>query len=284
MDKSSKTIIPKFENINTKVIFTPEHGLSSNYEAGEHILNDNSYNIPIVSLYGNSFTPDTAYLSNLDAIIFDIQDIWSRYYTYVSTMTYMMKMCAELGIKFYVLDRPNPISGINNGPILDKNFSSFVGMHEIQIRHGMTIGELAYMINEEDWLSDEKKVDLYIIKMQGWNRSMYYDETGLLFNPPSPNIPDLETAILYSGLCLIEGTNLSEGRGTEFPFKQIGAPWLDASALLKQLNTYNHNGIKVEEVSFTPKSIPGKSKFPKYENVTCEGIKISILIKIKQNP
>ena len=157
-------------------------------------------------------------------------------------------------------------------------------MHQVKIRHGMTIGELAYMINDKGWLENGIKADLYIIKMQGWKRNMYYDDTGLSFNPPSPNISDLETAILYSGLCLIEGTNLSEGRGTEFPFKQIGAPWLNTDALLKLLNTYNHNGIEIEKISFTPKSIPGKSKFPKFENLNCQGIRISIIDKHRAKP
>ena len=282
INEELKLVSSKLNYVNTKVIFTPEHGLVNNYEAGQSFSDDHSFNIPIVSLYGNNLKPDYSYLKNLDAIIFDIQDIGSRYYTYVSTMTYMMEACADLGIKFYVLDRPNPISGFVNGPILDDKYSSFVGLHEIKIRHGMTVGELAYMINEEGWINN--KVDLHIVKMKGWNRKMYFDETGLAFKPPSPNIPDLETALLYSGLCLIEGTNLSEGRGTAFPFKQIGAPWLDVDKVIEDLERNEFQGIEFQKTYFTPESIPGKSINPKYEGEVCSGLKIKLTDRTKARP
>jgi len=282
IDDLEHKIKSNLSGIDVKIIFTPEHGIKNNYEAGESVSSDNSYNIPIVSLYGNKYLPENHLLNNLDAVIFDIQDIGSRYYTYISTMTNMMNTCAKAGVKFYVLDRPNPISGFVNGPVLEKEFSSFVGMHEIPIRHGMTIGELAYMINEENWL--DNKLDLYIVKMQGWDRKEYYNSTGLSFIPPSPNIPDLETAVLYSGLCLIEGTNLSEGRGTSMPFKLIGAPWLDVDLLLNNHDLLNYEGIKIKKTIFTPESIKGKSNYPKYENQTCNGIEISITDIKKAKP
>lgn len=279
---NEKKIINKFKNIDIKVIFTPEHGLINNHEAGEHVLDNSSFNIPIISLYGNNFIPEKEIVQDLDAIIFDIQDIGSRYYTYISTMTKMMETCANLGIKFYVLDRPNPISGYVNGPILDKDFSSFVGMHQIPIRHGMTIGEIAYMINEEKLI--DKKVDLHIIKMRGWSRNLYYNNTGLEFISPSPNIFDLETAVLYSGTCLIEGTNLSEGRGTDSPFKLIGAPWLNVDLLLVDKKLYNYEGIHITKTVFKPISIKTKSNSPKYENIVCNGIKIEITDMKKAKP
>ena len=281
IDNLHNKIKSNIPNLNIRVIFTPEHGLENNYEAGESVSNDNTYNVPIISLYGEKHYPDIKLLKNLDAIIFDIQDIGSRYYTYISTMTNMMNACAEAGIKFYVLDRPNPISGLVNGPLLKKDFSSFVGMHEIPIRHGMTIGELAYMINEENWLNS--KVDLHIVKMKGWKRN-YYNSTGLNFIPPSPNIPDLETAIIYSGLCLIEGTNLSEGRGTDKPFKLIGAPWFNVDDFLEEFNMNIHQGIQIEKTTFIPRKIKGKSNYPKYENIECNGIKINITNMNKARP
>ncbi len=279
---NEKMIINKFNNINIKFIFTPEHGLLNDHGAGEYVSNNSAFNIPVISLYGNNFIPDRKILEDLDAIIFDIQDIGSRYYTYISTMTKMMEVCAQLDIKFYVLDRPNPISGYVNGPILDKDFSSFVGMHRIPIRHGMTIGEIAYMINGENLLTDN--IDLYIVKMEGWNRNLYYNDLDLEFIPPSPNIPNLETAVLYSGLCLIEGTNLSEGRGTDFPFKLIGAPWLNVDLLLNNYKLNNYEGINIKKATFKPKSIIGKSISPKYENIICNGIEIEITDMKKARP
>ncbi len=265
-------------------IFTPEHGLNNLYQAGAKIKNNDEYNIPIISLYGKNRSPDIEDLINLDALIFDMQDIGSRYYTYVSTMTEVMNACAKANIPLIVLDRPNPISGFVNGPLLDKQFSSFVGMHPIPARHGMTIGEIAYMINEEGWLKDNKKIDLYIYKMCGWEREMYYDQTGFEFIPPSPNIPDLSTAIMYSGMCLIEGTNISEGRGTVKPFLQIGSPWINSEKLLSFLEKQNFNGIAFQLSEFTPENIPSKSINPKYLNEKCYGVEFIITDKKKVRP
>ena len=284
INDKNNSIIPEFENFNLKIIFTPEHGLINNYAAGEYVDDINDYNIPIISLYGNDFKPDIKHLKNLDAIFFDIQDIGSRYYTYVSTMTNVMEICAKNKIPFYVLDRPNPISGKVEGPILDKEFSSFVGMHEIPIRHGMTIGEIALMINEEQWLEDGLKSDLHIVKMQGWNRDMYFYDTNLNWIPPSPNIPNIDSAILYSGLCLFEGTNISEGRGTKTPFEIIGSPWLNADKLIEEINFKNLKGLEVSKINFVPKSIKGKSLYPKYLNEQCNGISITVLNRELINP
>ena len=216
-------------------------------------------------------------------VIFDIQDIGSRYYTYISTMTYIMEACSEKKIPLFILDRPNPIGGKVDGPILDKEFSSFVGMHPIPISHGMTIGELAFMINELKWHGD-KFVDLNIIKMQGWNHGMYFENTGKNWISPSPNIPDNQTAFLYQGACLLEGTNISEGRGTDMPFKYIGAPWIDSSALISQLKQLDLGGVSFREVSFIPKYIPGKSTNPKFKNQICNGVEIVVYDRSKVSP
>ena len=284
INEQNNSIAPRFKNFNLKIIFTPEHGLANNYAAGEYIDDINDFNIPIISLYGDYFKPDVKYLENLDAIIFDIQDIGSRYYTYVSTMTNVMEICAANNIPFYILDRPNPISGKVEGPILDEEFSSFVGMHEIPSRHGMTIGEIALMINEKKWLKDDLETDLHIVKMQGWKREMYFDETNLKWVSPSPNIPNIDSAILYSGLCLFEGTNISEGRGTNNPFEIIGSPWLDSDKLIEEINNRNLEGVQISKINFTPKSMKGKSLYPKYLNEECNGLRITILDRKKINP
>ena len=272
------------ENLKIRKIFTPEHGLNNAYQAGDKVPGSSDYNIPIISLYGNQSEPKISDLKDLDAIIFDIQDIGSRYYTYVSTMTDVMRACAKSNISFIVFDRPNPLSGFVRGPLLDIEFSSFVGMHPIPIRHGMTIGELAYMINEEGWLEESLKVNLNVIKMSGWNRKMYYDDTELEFIPPSPNIPDLNTAVMYSGICLFEGTNISEGRGTDSPFMKIGAPWIDSEKLLKQINKQKFKGIDIQLSEFIPQSIPGKAINPKYLSEKCYGIRFIIKDKKKVKP
>ena len=277
IDESSKTINVNLGDIKVKAVFTPEHGLKSSHQAGVSVNGDSTYNIPIISLYGDKRKPSVDDLYGLDAIFFDIQDIGSRYYTYISTMTYVMEACAENNIKLFILDRPNPISGLTEGPILNNDYSSFVGMHPIPIRHGMTIGELAYMINDSGWLKNNLKVDLYILKMQGWNREMYYDETGLDFIPPSPNILDFETALMYSGTCLIEGTNLSEGRGTNMPFMKIGSPWLNSKKLVETLNNKNFSSVKFHSVKFRPKTNSKINNDPKYLDEIYNGFKIDIL-------
>ena len=272
------------ENMNANIIFTPEHGLLNSFQAGEKVDDVGSYNIPVISLYGENRKPKMEQLENLDAVIFDIQDIGSRYYTYVSTMTEVMNACIKANIPFVVLDRPNPIGGAINGPLLDLNFSSFVGMHPIPIRHGMTIGELAYMINNEGWLENGLKVPLYVVKMTGWNREMFYNETGMNFIPPSPNIPDLNTAIMYAGMCLFEGTNISEGRGTDNPFMKIGAPWIDSKKLLIHIKKQKFEGVEFVLSTFIPQSIPGKSINPKYLSEKCYGIQFIIIDKKKIKP
>jgi solute:Na+ symporter, SSS family len=264
--------------INVSVIFAPEHGFKGKLSAGEKFGDsiESKTKAKIVSLYGKNRIPKSSDMIGLDLIIYDIQDIGARYYTYISTLTNMMKICAENDIPMIVIDRPNPVNGITvSGNVLDRKFSSFVGMHPIPIRHGMTTGELAYMINNE-WLSDNLKADLSIIKMKNWSRNQYYDEFIENWNPPSPNIPDLETAINYIGACLFEGTNISEGRGTEFPFMQFGAPFINSEILLHEINQKDFKGISFEKIAFTPMSIPDKSKYPKYEDILCNGFKVKI--------
>ena len=217
-------------------------------------------------------------LHDIDLLVFDIQDIGARFYTYVSTMSLAMEAAAENGKRFVVLDRPNPITGCHvEGNVLEPALSSFVGLYPIPVRHGMTAGELAKMFNEQGWLAGGVKADLVVIPMEGWRRRMWYDQTGLRFIRPSPNMPDLRTAEVYPGLCLLEGTNVSEGRGTRMPFRQFGAPWIDSKHLADRLNKLNLPGMHFETASFTPAS-------SKYQGQTCNGVRIIITDRDQLEP
>lgn len=257
-------------------IFSPEHGFTGNLPAGEHVdYNSVFYELPpVISLYGKTRKPTQEMLSNIDLIIYDIQDVGARFYTYISTLGLVMEAAGEANIPVIVLDRPNPIGRRIDGPILDENYKSFIGKYPIPVQYGMTIGELAKMIVGEKMI--DPVPELTIIPMENYSRNYFYDETHLQWTNPSPNIPDLETAIIYPGFCLFEATNISEGRGTYSPFKQIGAPWIDATNLTNLLNEQNLPGVIFNPIQFTPKSIPNMSKYPKFEDKICNGIKISI--------
>ena len=260
------------ENARLTALFSPEHGIDGAQEAGKAIeaRMNARLNLPVYSLYGKTNKPTAEMLKNIDVLVFDIQDIGARFYTYISTLSLAMESAAEYGRRFVVLDRPNPINGLKvEGNILEPEFTSFVGMHPIPVRHGMTVGELATMFNQQGWLKNAVRADLFVVPMKGWRRRMWYDQTGLTFIKPSPNIPDLQTAAIYPGLCLLEGTNVSEGRGTEMPFRQFGAPWIDSKNLAVQLNRLNLPGLRFEPTDFTP----GSSK---YQGRQCHGVKAII--------
>jgi uncharacterized protein YbbC (DUF1343 family) len=271
-----------FQNLpTTKLIalFGPEHGIKGKESAGSKIENeiDPLKNIPVFSLYGKTTKPKSEMLKNIDILIFDIQDIGARFYTYISTMSLAMEAAAEHNIPFVVLDRPNPINGINTeGNILEESHKSFVGLHPLPVRHGMTVGELAKMFNEEGWLKDGVQADLIVISLSNWKREMWYDQTGLIWRAPSPNMPDLAVAIVYPGTCLFEGTNISEGRGTYQPFVRIGAPWFSKDEFSVINKAIELPGVFFGPIVFTPKSIPEMSPHPKYKNELITGISLSI--------
>ena len=270
----------ELEKTTLKVVFSPEHGLFGEADT-EIIYKDKIDNLPTVySLYGSVRKPTKEMLDGIDIILYDIQDIGARFYTYISTLGLVMEAAAELNIPVIVLDRPNPIRGdIVEGPILDLKYQSFIGKYPIPIRYGWTIGELAEKIIQEKWIHPIPK--LTIIPMEGWNTSLWYDETTLPWVQPSPNIPDLETALIYPGMCLLEGTNISEGRGTDHPFKWFGSPWIDSKKLSQELNNLKLPGVVFVPKSFTPKSISGVAEKPKYENQLCHGIEIRIIDRNK---
>jgi|GEM_PF-130286 len=262
--------------VTIKAVFTPEHGFKGVAGAGEKVENriEPLTGASIYSLYGETKKPTSEMLMGIDILVFDMQDIGVRYYTYVSTLTLTMEAAAESGIPIMVLDRLNPLGSDISGPLLDVEFSSFVGMHPIPVRHGMTLGELAQIINGEGWLENGIKVDLTVIAYKG-----KIDEKvkAHAFNPPpSPNMSNLETAWLYHGLCLLEGTNLSEGRGTDLPFILLGAPWLDNQKLYDELVKTKHPLDEYKTAEFTPLSIPA-AKYPKYEGEKCLGLRINNL-------
>ena len=270
------------DEIKLKVVFSPEHGLFG--EADKEITYANRIeDLPkVYSLYGSRPKPTKEMLDGIDMIIYDIQDIGARFYTYISTLGLVMEAAAELNIPIIVLDRPNPIrSDIVEGPILDLKYQSFIGKYLIPIRYGWTIAELAEKIILEKWIHPTPK--LITIPMEGWNASLWYDETTLPWVKPSPNIPNLETALIYPGMCLLEGTNISEGRGTDKPFKWFGAPWINSKNLSQELNKLKLSGVVFVPKSFTPISIPGVADKPKYENQLCHGLEIRIIDRNKYN-
>ena len=267
----------ELDDVHLKIIFSPEHGLFGEKAAGQYqSYGEKKPEFPqIISLYGTVKKPTAKMLKDIDLILYDIQDIGSRFYTYISTLGLVMEKAGELGIPVWILDRPNPISGTKiEGPILDITHKSFVGYYPIPIRYGLTVGELGRMILTEKWIDPIPKLE--IISMEGWARNLWYDETNLKWIKPSPNIPDLETAILYPGICLLEGTNISEGRGTENPFKWIGAPWLNGELLATELNKEGLPGVSFTSVEFTPIELPGIAINPKYQGESCSGVKIKI--------
>ena len=275
-----KNLVPNYkrlmevEDVELKVIFSPEHGLFGESEAGEKINYTELKELPkVISLYGGTRKPSAEMLDGVNLIIYDIQDIGARFYTYISTLGLVMEAGAELGIPVLVLDRPNPIRGdIIEGPILDIKYQSFVGQYPIATRYGGTVGELAKKIIKNKWISSLPELE--IIKMEGWQPNAWFDQTDLPWVAPSPNIPDLKTAIIYPGMCLFEGTNVSEGRGTPNPFKWIGAPWIDGKKLSQTLNNFKLPGVVFVPKSFIPVETPGKSENPKFKNQKCHGIEV----------
>lgn len=272
----------KLPNVKVTTLFGPEHGIRGNAPDGHSIKDgiDSKTGLPVYSLYGKTRKPSKQMLKDIDILVFDIQDIGARFYTFISTLYYTLEAAAENNIPIIVLDRPNPINGITvDGPIRTEEYKSFVAIAPIPIQHGMTIGELAKMFNEENWLDNGLKADLTVIKMKNWKRNYFFDDCNLPWVAPSPNMPNLETALVYPGMCLLEGVNISEGRGTYSPFLTFGAPYINSEELLAELNKINHSGLKLTTNIFTPVSIPNMSTSPKYKNIECFGINIKVLDK-----
>ncbi len=257
-----------YENVKLVALFSPEHGVWGAAQDGVKIAHSAfEHTLQIYSLYSTSPLDWTELLKNIDVLIYDIQDVGVRYYTYLGTLLATLDALeSDKTVVCIVADRPNPIGGIRiEGPMLNMDYVSLVGPYSIPVRYGMTLGEVAKLYYGEQGFSFPFK----IAKLDGWHREMWYNDTGLQWVPPSPNMPTLETATLYSGTCLFEGTNVSEGRGTTKPFEYIGAPWIDSNTWADRLNGYALSGVLFRPIAFTP-------QFSKYKGATCHGVAIHI--------
>lgn len=267
-------------NVNVTALFAPEHGFRGEAGAGERIEDgiDQSSGLPVFSLYGDTRKPTPEMLQSVDVLIFDMQDVGARFYTYIATLGLVIEAAAEAGVDVWVLDRPNPAGGnYVNGWILEDEFKSFVGPYPIPIAHGLTMGELARMMIGEKWIPLVNDPVLHVVKMRGWNRDMIWPDTGLNWVPPSPNLPTFEHAYLYLGTVYYEGTTLSEGRGTTNPFLTIGDPntRLTDDDILKLEGLTS--SLKIERTSFVPQSIQGVAPNPKHLGSESFGVKIEAL-------
>lgn len=294
--RTSVELLKAAPGVRLVALYGPEHGVRGDAQAGEYVpfYFDKKFELPVFSLYGQSQKPEPGMLKNIDSymrtrdtdisgtgkipesamikdvdvLVYDIQDVGTRVYTYVATMAYAMEAAAESGLEFIVLDRPDPINGRDlEGPVLDyPQLRSFVGVYPIPQRYAMTIGELALLFNAK-YL--KTKANLTVIPMAGWRREMWFDETGLPWVIPSPNMPTLETAAVYPGQVLLEGTNMSEGRGTTRPFELCGAPWIDGYDLARRLNALELSGVVFREAWFTP-------TFSKFAGERCGGVQVHV--------
>jgi len=258
-DRTHTIDVLRNNGVQLAALFGPEHGIRGDADEGVRVASgvDARTGLPVHSLYGPTLKPSDEMLEGIDVLLFDIQDVGARYYTYVSTMALSMQAAAEKGIPFVVLDRPNPLGGEQvQGNVLDPAFATFVGLYATPMRHGMTVGELARLFNDHFGIG----ADLHVVPVAGWTRDLWFDATGLPWLPPSPNMPSLESATHYPGTCLFEGTNLSVGRGTAEAFQIIGAPWLDGDTLAARLNAYELPGVRFDAVTFTPND-PSDEKF-----------------------
>jgi uncharacterized protein YbbC (DUF1343 family) len=297
VDRNLDSIIGLFRaqpDVKLVALYGPEHGVRGNAQAGQFVpfYFDEDYQLPVFSLYGQTEKPPADMLTNIDeymrtfdtqhtgkkpesgmlqsvdVMVFDLQDAGARVYTYIATMAYAMQACADAGIPFIVLDRPNPVNGVAmEGPILEyPKHSSFIGLYPIPLRHGMTMGELARLFNEKFL---PKKAKLTVVPMENWTRGEWFDETSLPWVMPSPNLPTLDSATVYPGQVMLEGTDLSEGRGTTRPFEIFGAPWIDGFTLAKALNALKLPGVKFREIWFTP-------TFSKFSGQLCGGCQLHV--------
>lgn len=281
VDKNLHHIVPLAleHGINLVKLFAPEHGFSGVLQDMEHVGETlhPKLKIPVISLYGDhkeSLKLKAQHLENVDVLLCDLQDIGSRYYTFHCTIAWAMAACKESGTKLAVIDRPNPLGGqLIEGNLVQKTHFSFVGAYPLPNRHGFSMGEIVKYVRDEL----KQDFDLEIITMKNYRRSMYFDETGLFFVPPSPNMPTLDAALVYPGMCLIEGTNLSEGRGTCTPFSLVGAPFLDGEKLKKMVDDYDFSGVKTRVCSFKP-------KFQKHQDKDCQGLFIHVTDREKYRP
>ena len=268
------------EHARPEVLFGPEHGLMGTHQDQEGVVPERSEQfdgIPVHSLYGtdpDSLRPPPEVLQGLDVLLVDLQDVGSRYYTYLYTLAFCMEACRNTGVEVWVLDRPNPLGGLQmEGNLPDPGFRSFVGWYSLPVRHGMTIGECAKLMNEHFRISCR----LRVVPMQGWRRGMWFDETGLPWVMPSPNMPTLDTAIVYPGGCLLEGTNLSEGRGTTSPFEILGAPWIDPGEFVRMLEGLGLPGVVFRPLRFRP-------TFQKHAGQECGGVQLHVCDRNRFQP
>jgi uncharacterized protein YbbC (DUF1343 family) len=260
----------KSKKFELKSLFGPQHGIRG--ETQDNMVEwkgfkDRKTGLPVYSLYSHTRKPEHSMLKEIDVMVIDMQDIGSRYYTFIWTMEMCMQTCNETGKTVLILDRPNPLGGTAvEGPVLEMSYASFVGQRPLTVRHGMTIGEIGSYLKNEFY----PFLDLHIISMSGWKRKYWFDDTGLTWIIPSPNMPTLDTAAVYSGMCLLEGTNLSEGRGTTRPFEIFGAPFIEPEILIKELKTIKMPGVVFRPMYFQP-------TFQKHAGKLCGGVQIHII-------
>ena len=262
--------------VRLTALFGPEHGFDGSVADGEAVgdARHRRTGLPVFSLYGANRQPTADMLAGVDVLVFDVQDVGARFYTFISTLYHVLAAAGRHGRAVVVLDRPDPINGLAvEGPPVAPGLESFVGIAPIPIRHGMTVGELARYFNSEYRLG----ADLTVVAMRGWQRPMWFDATGLPWAPLSPGMPQLSTATVYGGMCFIEGTNLSEGRGTTLPFEVAGAPWLDGDALAQALNRLALPGVRFRPVYFVPSA-------SKHAGVTCQGVQVHVTDRLAFHP
>jgi uncharacterized protein YbbC (DUF1343 family) len=258
-------------------LFGPQHGIRG--ETQDNMVEwsgfrDKTTGLPVYSLYGKTRKPTKEMLRDIDAVVIDLQDVGARYYTFIWTMALVMEACAEMRVQLVVTDRPNPITGsITEGPLLRREYKSFVGLHPLPVRHGMTIGELAFYLKDRFYTAAR----LHVISMRGWRREMWFEDTGLPWLLPSPNMPTVDTALVYPGMCLLEGTNLSEGRGTTRPFEIFGSPYIVPHQLVRRLSDFKLPGVLFRPLYFQP-------TFQKYAGSLCGGAQLHIMDREKFKP
>lgn len=270
-------LLSQSRKFSLRALFGPQHGIwgetQDNMIEWEGFM-ERTLKIPVYSLYGKTRTPTSSMLKDIDVMVIDLQDVGARYYTFIWTMAHVMQACHDQGISVVLLDRPNPIGGhIIEGPVLDPDYASFVGLHQLPVRHGMTIGEIGLYIKDFFY----PRLSLHIIPMRGWKRKMWFDKTLLPWVFPSPNIPTLDTVTVYAGMCLLEGTNLSEGRGTTRPFEIFGAPFIDPDTMANRLRDFKLPGVIFRPMSFSP-------TFQKHAGKLCGGAQVHLTNREKFKP